>query len=176
MELIWEGLVRAVGLMWSGDPEVRGITWLSLRHRGLMTITAANPGMPHGGFVGESKCEILRRLPASHVAPFLLVAPGETERLGRALVDFIGLAVGPEPLRLETAVGSAAGGAIVLGRLAPAGTPRPGRYTLAIEPASITINGEDLAGIFYGIQTLRQLLPPQRFVVRLIVVLLVPMP
>ena len=33
--------------------------WLAIRHRGYRTITAANPGMPDGGVVGESKFAIL---------------------------------------------------------------------------------------------------------------------
>jgi membrane protein DedA with SNARE-associated domain len=36
--------------------------WLSLRHRSFTLPTAANPGIPTGGFVGESKVEILRQL------------------------------------------------------------------------------------------------------------------
>ena len=39
------------------------IGWLAIRHRGLATVTAANPGMPDGGLVGESKYDILQRLP-----------------------------------------------------------------------------------------------------------------
>lgn len=36
------------------------IAWLSLRHRGLMTFTCANPAVPNGGgVVGESKQQIL---------------------------------------------------------------------------------------------------------------------
>lgn len=42
-------------------PIVPWFFWLALRHRGL-TLTAANPGMPEGGFVGESKQAILDAL------------------------------------------------------------------------------------------------------------------
>lgn len=35
------------------------ILWLGLRHRGITAFTAANPAMPAGGFVGESKFAIL---------------------------------------------------------------------------------------------------------------------
>jgi tungstate transport system permease protein len=48
MELIWDGLVRAVGLMWSGDPEVRGITWLSLRLSATATLLSLVVGIPLG--------------------------------------------------------------------------------------------------------------------------------
>lgn len=54
------------------------VAWLSLRHRGLSTMTAANPGMPDGGTVGESKFEILSRLPADCIVPSVLVPAGAT--------------------------------------------------------------------------------------------------
>jgi tungstate transport system permease protein len=48
MELIWDGLVRAVGLMWSGDPEVLGVTWLSLRLSATATLLSLVVGTPLG--------------------------------------------------------------------------------------------------------------------------------
>ncbi len=50
-------------------PVVPWIAWLSLRHRGFNAITAANPGIPHGGLVGETKSHILDRLPPGEVLP-----------------------------------------------------------------------------------------------------------
>ena len=38
------------------------VAWLALRHRSLTVITAANPGIPTGGFIGESKADILDQL------------------------------------------------------------------------------------------------------------------
>jgi|CXWL01.1.fsa_nt_gi pimeloyl-ACP methyl ester carboxylesterase/membrane protein DedA with SNARE-associated domain len=35
---------------------------LAIKHRGLTVFTAANPGIPTGGFIGESKADILRAL------------------------------------------------------------------------------------------------------------------
>lgn len=61
-------------------PLVPWIGWLALRHRGITTPASANPGItPHGGLVGESKFEILSRLPAEWVAPFELIAPGSID-------------------------------------------------------------------------------------------------
>ncbi|MGH9750691.1 MAG: carboxylate--amine ligase, partial [Candidatus Polarisedimenticolia bacterium] len=54
-------------------PVVPWIAWLSLRHGGFTTITAANPGIPDGGFVGESKFRILAGLPHEQVVPGFLV-------------------------------------------------------------------------------------------------------
>lgn len=43
-------------------PVVCSIGFLALKHRSLTLFTAANPVMPAGGFVGESKMDILRGL------------------------------------------------------------------------------------------------------------------
>jgi hypothetical protein len=43
---------------------------------GLRALTAANPGLPDGGLVGESKAEILSLLPAAWTIPFELVRAG----------------------------------------------------------------------------------------------------
>jgi membrane protein DedA with SNARE-associated domain len=57
-------------------PLIPWIAWLSLRHRGFMTITAANPGIPNGGFVGESKYQILSSLASEHVSRTVLIRDG----------------------------------------------------------------------------------------------------
>jgi len=58
-------------------PVIPIVLWQALRHRSLTHVTAANPGMPSGGFVLDSKSEILRALePSGHVAPFALLEPG----------------------------------------------------------------------------------------------------
>ena len=71
-------------------PVAARIAWLALRHGGFSTITAANPGMPDGGLVGESKSQILKRLPAECTIPSILLPRGDiATRLTtlRALVD-----------------------------------------------------------------------------------------
>jgi membrane protein DedA with SNARE-associated domain len=60
-------------------PVVPWIAWQSVRRGGVSgfaSITAANPGMPLGGFVGESKFDILRHLAGEHVLPAALIPPG----------------------------------------------------------------------------------------------------
>jgi membrane protein DedA with SNARE-associated domain len=57
-------------------PVAAWIAVLALWHRGLSTITAANPGIPDGGTVGESKFEILRQLPPDCAIPSVLIPPG----------------------------------------------------------------------------------------------------
>jgi membrane protein DedA with SNARE-associated domain len=44
-------------------PVALHILRLAWRHGGLGTLSAANPGIPEGGFVGESKFQILEQLP-----------------------------------------------------------------------------------------------------------------
>src|SRR5436189_1824307 len=59
--------------------------WLAVRFRSLSLPTAANPGMATGGFVGESKFEILDQLhatsPDSVAEAFLLDGRTTTDRL-----------------------------------------------------------------------------------------------
>jgi hypothetical protein len=62
--------------MWAFYPPVVAYAlWLMLRHRSLLLPSAANPAFPGGGFVGESKAEILglaRRALGDLVAPFVV--------------------------------------------------------------------------------------------------------
>lgn len=58
-------------------PLVPSILYFALRHRGLTVPTAANPGIPHGGFVGESKFAILSRLPEAAIVPSAPCPPGD---------------------------------------------------------------------------------------------------
>lgn len=63
--------------MWAFYPPVIAYAaWLMLRHRGLLLPTAANPSFPGGGFVGESKAQILS-MAVQHapewVAPFVCI-------------------------------------------------------------------------------------------------------
>ena len=62
------------------------VLYLASRYRGLSTMTAANPGIPDGGTVGESKFDILSKLPADSVIPSALISPGDaSERVARVL-------------------------------------------------------------------------------------------
>jgi membrane protein DedA with SNARE-associated domain len=58
-------------------PVLPWLAYLSLRYRGVLAWTAANPGIPQGGVVGESKHAILAQLPQGSVIPGFLVSPGE---------------------------------------------------------------------------------------------------
>jgi hypothetical protein len=74
--------------MWLFYPPVAAwIAWLAVRHGGLSTMTAANPGMPDGGTVGESKAAILSALPAAWTIPHVLVPAGDLETRVRTALD-----------------------------------------------------------------------------------------
>lgn len=71
-------------------PVVLRVLWLGLRHRSLTLFTAANPGMPAGGgFIGESKSEILSRLDAGWVARFRRLPDGDAAARRRAVGAFM---------------------------------------------------------------------------------------
>ena len=56
------------------------VLWLGIKHRSLTLFTAANPGIPDGGFIGESKSRILDRLQdrGEFVARFEVIPAGMT--------------------------------------------------------------------------------------------------
>jgi len=64
------------------------ILFLGIRHRSATLFTAANPGIPSGGFVGESKSAILANL--ARAAEYV-VLPGElaADARVRAVKDFL---------------------------------------------------------------------------------------
>jgi membrane protein DedA with SNARE-associated domain len=57
-------------------PVVLWVALLGVRYRCLTLFTLANPGIPDGGFVGESKSAILAKLPREWVMPWAIVPPG----------------------------------------------------------------------------------------------------
>lgn len=70
-------------------PLIPWIVYLALRNKGLTVFTAANPAIPHGGVVGESKYEILSQLPREWIVPTQRIEPGDVEtrcdQLGAAI-------------------------------------------------------------------------------------------
>ena len=61
------------------------ILWLALRHRGLGVCTHANPAIPFGGIVGESKWAILQLLPQRWVVPTAYLPPAPPRRRAETL-------------------------------------------------------------------------------------------
>jgi membrane protein DedA with SNARE-associated domain len=64
-------------------PVVPYFLWLCVRYRSFTLFTAANPGIFSGGLVGESKAEILRRLPAAAEFELMTSALSFEEKVAR---------------------------------------------------------------------------------------------
>jgi hypothetical protein len=98
-------------------PLVPYIVWLALRHRSLTLFTAANPGMPSGGFVGESKSQILDHLSrADEAVAAYSIIPGALQAYARVqkaheFLDQHGLAL---PVVLKPDVGERGSGVAVI--------------------------------------------------------------
>lgn len=87
------------------------LAWLTIRHRGL-SFTAANPGEPDGGVVGESKSRLLSRLPADVVPEFEILKPQEGRREARRSAHNFFHRLGP-PVVLKPDVGERGRGVVV---------------------------------------------------------------
>lgn len=112
-------LVARVSRLWRWEfwpswlfylPLLPWIAYLAVRHRGLMTPTAANPGIPHGGIVGESKYQILSRLPPDAIIPTALISPGPADERAARLADAIQQQGWSFPLILKPDVGERGAG------------------------------------------------------------------
>ncbi len=90
-----------------------------------------------------------------------IVADAASARIARQLADYLEPAIGFS-LRVQVSAVNPAG-AIVLRR--DATLKRLGRegYTLEVQPSRVIARAPELAGLFYAVQTIRQLLPPEIF-------------
>jgi tungstate transport system permease protein len=55
MELLWEGIKAAFLLIFSGDPEIWAITWLTLKVSGIATVISLLIGLPAGTWLSLKK-------------------------------------------------------------------------------------------------------------------------
>ena len=97
----------------------------------------------------------------------VIVVPRDDERvaaIGRFLSNWIGIAAAPQPPPVVPAGSPIPPASIVLtlgtSLAGPAGAVSDDSYELAVTAERVTIAASRPAGLFYGVQTLRQLLPP----------------
>jgi pimeloyl-ACP methyl ester carboxylesterase/membrane protein DedA with SNARE-associated domain len=95
-------------------PLALSILAMGVRRRSLFAFTAANPGIPHGGLVGESKIAILEALePSGSVGRFIGITPAMSDRTGtvRRWRDAAGLDL---PLVVKPDVGERGNGVVIV--------------------------------------------------------------
>lgn len=68
-------------------PLVPWLIWLAIRYRGFTTFTAANPGIPLGGVAGESKFDILSKLPQGSIVQSVLIERGTLDDRRARVLD-----------------------------------------------------------------------------------------
>ncbi len=99
-------------------PVAAHIAQLALRHKSLTVVTAVNPGMPTGGFIGESKSRILAAIDdgSGDVASFVPIpaALSQPERL-EATRSFLAERRLGFPVVLKPDVGQRGSGVSILG-------------------------------------------------------------
>ncbi len=97
-------------------PLVAYIAWLALKHRSLSVLTAVNPGIPAGGFIGESKQQILESLGESQfiVRSRLLEAATPLEGRLDALREFCDAHSLDYPLVLKPNAGQRGSGVAIV--------------------------------------------------------------
>jgi len=147
----WQRLTRwEYWPRWAFYPPVAlYVLWLALKHRSLTVWTAANPAIPGGGFVGESKAEILQGLDGAgdRVARWRLLPPGGSlaERVA-ALRRFLTEHRLDFPVVLKPDVGERGDGVAIVRDLAAA----EAYLARAVEPVLIQeyVPGVEM-GIFY---------------------------
>ncbi|MBX3356920.1 MAG: hypothetical protein KF745_00680 [Phycisphaeraceae bacterium] len=83
---------------------------LAFRHRSLTAFTAANPAMPLGGVIGESKWDILSRLPESAVVPAAILPPAPAPERSAALLRIMQQRAWSFPIILKPDVGQRGAG------------------------------------------------------------------
>lgn len=131
----WEGRRRLRGRwlrlrhwefwpMWRFYPPVLAhVLWLGLRHRGLTLFTLANPGLPAGGFIGESKDAIYRGLAegaGEALLAYRLLPRGEPAARLAALSAWMAEARQRFPIVLKPDAGQRGTGVRIVGSLSEA--------------------------------------------------------
>jgi hexosaminidase len=86
-------------------------------------------------------------------------APVEVERIGRLLTETLGITARRDPRRLGAGE-SAPQGSVHLRLTPPSDSLGTEGYTLVVGTSRVTLTAPTPVGLYYGLQTIRQLMPP----------------
>jgi membrane protein DedA with SNARE-associated domain len=120
---------------------------LAIRHRSLTVLTACNPGIEDGGFVGESKFEILQKLPPDVTIPAVRLSEATDTRAVESVLAAMRLNGWSWPVVIKPDVGQRGTGVrLVRGLLQLEDYLSRSRGDLLVQPCH---EGPYEAGIFY---------------------------
>ena len=123
------------------------IAALVVRYRGFGIVAAANPGMPDGGIVGESKHDILAHLPPEWTIPSTRIDPGAPHARIWRCAHAVTQRGWRFPLVMKPDVGQRGSGVKLVRSLEDA------RRHLSCEPGAVIVQpyhpGPYEAGVFY---------------------------
>ena len=122
-------------------PIIVHILWLALKHRSLTLFTAANPGIPCGGLVMESKLEILTALESSGAVARFAPVQSTTAIADQGFTY---------PLVLKPDLGERGAGVAVIHTAEEAEA-----YLASTPPSQITIAQEFIPGLEFGVFYIR---------------------
>jgi hexosaminidase len=135
----------------------------------VVTACARNPRVqvpssvappPHSLIPAPQSIE-MRGAPFTVLPTTSIVVSDERARpIGEYLAGVIGLAAGPEPPRVVVGGGADVPPQSIYLRLAALPSAGEEGYELSVSADGVTIAAAQPAGLFYGMQTFRQLLPP----------------
>jgi len=124
------------------------VVYLGIKHRGFTVFTAANPGIVAGGFVGESKFEIMKKISAASqwLPRFTLIPAGEAEQRISATREFLAQNQMSYPVVLKPDMGQRGSGvAIIRSEQELRDYLTSARYDTILQEY---VDGEEL-GVFY---------------------------
>lgn len=128
-------------------PLIPFLAWYACQSGGPTTAALCNPSIHLGGFLGESKFDILSQLPAEAIVPSALIPPGDAASRSSLLHAFVQRTSATYPIILKPDVGERGAGVRLIR------SKHAAHAYLAANPAAILAQhyhpGPCEAGVFY---------------------------